>query len=592
MELFISPCSTSSFRRGSGLSSVSSNRTPNQQRLRRSVAPVALARTSWPVGRFLTNFFFYTPLGMALRGRPVTPSVSPTASTNGAGTGDARPVLVTGASGATGRRVIAELLSRGRRVRALTRSREKLLSALRDLPLPNSLDLDALLKKSQLQIIVSDLYNVPADALFDIAGAINCTGTKTGPVDDDEQRSKYYQGVVYYPPEVLEDTPSNVELRGVRRVAGLAQGELDMMKGTTAGDELFDFGDVDAIRRTWGALDDVVMGGVSQSSVRSAANGKALIFEGNVSTDNNGGFASTRTADFDDMVDLSAYDGVQLRVRGDGKRYKLILRCERRWDGYAHCFSFDTPKDEWAVISAPFDKFNTVFRGRTVSDGPRFDASKVVAVQLMLSKFEYDGDLNPSFSAGPFSLTVAQIRPFSYCRKPGEADQAGGSGTTPCFVHLSSAAVTRPQRLDEVRGTDADVPILQLNERIGRLLDWKLAGEDAIRTTKGLPYTVVRSCALTLDDAVGLERLRFDQGDTINGRVARDDIATLLVEAFDCPQLAGKTFEVATVDADHPAANDSLQEKAARLASDDDSPRTFGPFPYIPAAEEEAAAKA
>ena len=41
------------------------------------------------------------------------------------------------------------------------------------------------------------------------------------------------------------------------------------------------------------------------------------------------------------------------------------------------------------------------------------DRSRLYSVQLMLSKFEYDGNLNPSFREGEFSLPITSIRPFA-----------------------------------------------------------------------------------------------------------------------------------------------------------------------------------
>ena len=49
----------------------------------------------------------------------------------------------------------------------------------------------------------------------------------------------------------------------------------------------------------------------------------------------------------------------------------------------------------------------------------------------MLSKFEYDGQLNPAFRRGPFSL------PFSYISTYLPA------GVAPRFVHVSSAGEAR-----------------------------------------------------------------------------------------------------------------------------------------------------
>ena len=159
----------------------------------------------------------------------------------------------------------------------------------------------------------------------------------------------------------------------------------------------------------WGALDDVVMGGVSQSGIQF---GSTASFSGNVSTENSGGFASVRTRNFEPPIDLSAYKGIELRVKGDGNRYKFMLRTETRWDGIAYCYSFDTPADEWLTVQIPFAVLVPVFRAKSVSDRA-FEPSHVTAVQLMLSKFEYDGALNPQFRSGFFQLQVESIQAYS-----------------------------------------------------------------------------------------------------------------------------------------------------------------------------------
>jgi hypothetical protein len=70
------------------------------------------------------------------------------------------------------------------------------------------------------------------------------------------------------------------------------------------------------------------------------------------------------------------------------------------------CRSFDTSKGEWQTIQLPLIEFTPVFRAKTVKNSPPIDVSALNSIQLMLSKFEYDGQLNPSFKAGPFSLPV------------------------------------------------------------------------------------------------------------------------------------------------------------------------------------------
>jgi hypothetical protein len=173
---------------------------------------------------------------------------------------------------------------------------------------------------------------------------------------------------------------------------------------------IFDFTQPSSdLRDVWGALDDVVMGGVSQSGIQIGAS--TAIFSGTVSTANSGGFASVRTRNFDPPLNLSEFDGIELRVKGDGNRYKFMLRTETRWDGVAHCYSFDTVADSWITVQIPFNAFTPVFRAKTVSNSP-LNPTQIYAMQLMLSKFEYDGELNPHFQAGFFQIQVESIQSY------------------------------------------------------------------------------------------------------------------------------------------------------------------------------------
>lgn len=158
----------------------------------------------------------------------------------------------------------------------------------------------------------------------------------------------------------------------------------------------------------WGALDDVVMGGVSQSGIRRV--GTSAIFAGQVSTANSGGFASIRTRNFIPPLDFSGYDGLLLRVRGDGQRYKFMLRTETNWDSLAYCYSFDTDANDWVTVRIPFNELRPVFRAKTVANAPAIALRQICALQIMLSKFEYDGALNPSFQAGAFQLELQSVQ--------------------------------------------------------------------------------------------------------------------------------------------------------------------------------------
>jgi hypothetical protein len=82
-----------------------------------------------------------------------------------------------------------------------------------------------------------------------------------------------------------------------------------------------DFTNSNTMRDSW-IVNDGVMGGVSQSSLRQDTQG--MFFEGMVSLENNGGFASMRSS----VRFPQGTQVLELLAKGDGKRYKLVLRTE------------------------------------------------------------------------------------------------------------------------------------------------------------------------------------------------------------------------------------------------------------------------
>jgi hypothetical protein len=360
-----------------------------------------------------------------------------------------------------------------------------------------------------------------------VCAVISCTAVKVQPKEGDTvNREKYYQGIKFYDPEIVENTPEAVEYRGLQNVLDAAAEHL----GHTEGKAILVPDSASAAR--WGALDDVVMGGVSESSIvfsqtAGEKGGPALVFRGNVSTSNSGGFVSVRCKNFEPALDVAAYEGLKLRVLGNGLRYNCIIRCDSSWDGVGYCRSFDTKDGQWQDIALPFSEFIPTFRARTLRDGSKLNAGSVCSVQLMLSKFEYDGELNPHFKAGPMQLPIEAMR--AYLKEP----------VTPRFIHVSSAGVTRPNRPGI--NVDQEPPAVKLNDALGGLLTYKLAGEDAIRES-GVPAVVVRPCALTEEPAGA--PLELDQGDVIKGKISREEVADLCVSLLKLPSAVGTTFEI------------------------------------------------
>ncbi|MEX0272237.1 CIA30 family protein [Leptolyngbyaceae cyanobacterium UHCC 1019] len=171
---------------------------------------------------------------------------------------------------------------------------------------------------------------------------------------------------------------------------------------------IFDFSQPSStLNQVWGALDDVVMGGVSASSFQMQDS--AALFTGNVSTENSGGFASVRTRNFDPPLNLTGHTGIELRLKGDGQRYKFLVRDEDSWDSLAYTYSFDTVPNQWIEVRIPFNLMAPVFRAKTVADAKALNTARIRSLQLMLSKFEYNGALNPNFQPGEFRLLVRAI---------------------------------------------------------------------------------------------------------------------------------------------------------------------------------------
>lgn len=103
----------------------------------------------------------------------------------------------------------------------------------------------------------------------------------------------------------------------------------------------------------WGPLDDVVMGGASESKISLGTSFKGK-WVGFVTSANNGGFAGIRTRQIEPRLDLSRCKGVVIKVVGDGQRYKFIVRDESEWNGIAWSTSFDTKKDKTTEVKMLF----------------------------------------------------------------------------------------------------------------------------------------------------------------------------------------------------------------------------------------------
>lgn len=516
----------------------------------------------WPAGRFLKDLMFFTPVGRWIYKRPEQ-DVGEAA--NRRAMESASPlVFVSGATGGVGRRVVQRLVEHGVRVRVLVRNLERAKTIMAD----QGIDL------SRIDFIVSDLYNLQPEFFRGVDAVISATGVKIGPENDTPDRKLYSQGIVFYEPVVLEDTPRNVEFEGISNLARLSRNHFDEanVEPNHSVLPIVEFRDKAEMQKVWGIVDDVVMGGVSEGTL-SLGTGDldgSAVFSGTLRTENRGGFSSIRTLPFETPVDCSSFDGFQFRVKGDGKRYKFICRCDDKWDGVGFSFSFDTISGSWIDVRMPFSDLKPVFRAKSAPQ-VQFNPSSVRAFQVMLSKFEYDGELNPHFSSGPFELAFRSICAYS--------SLGVDPPTYPRFIHVSSAGTTRLFRPEEFPTLEDQPPALRMNDQLGRVMEWKLAGEDAIRQNlSNHSYVILRPCALTEEAPRGRSNLKFEQGDFLTGKVSRDDLADLIASlVVGSPVKFNTTFEVSD-------AGDSFLTLTSLKEDEeiDTGSRSFASFPFIP----------
>mmetsp|Transcript_10767 Transcript_10767/g.18343 ORF Transcript_10767/g.18343 Transcript_10767/m.18343 type:complete len:292 (-) Transcript_10767:782-1657(-) len=156
-------------------------------------------------------------------------------------------------------------------------------------------------------------------------------------------------------------------------------------------------------------LDDVVMGGASNSNIDNNTG----TWSGKVTDANNGGFVGVRSTPFQGgslSLDMSQCKGIEIRFRrGNGKRFKFVVRDSTEFNGICWTTSFDAKAN--GSVRIPFSsQVPTVF-AKTVS-GASFNVDEVVGLQFAYSKFEYDGKLNNNFDVGDFALQIVELKTY------------------------------------------------------------------------------------------------------------------------------------------------------------------------------------
>lgn len=107
-------------------------------------------------------------------------------------------------------------------------------------------------------------------------------------------------------------------------------------------DDTLNFG-TDKLGVDWLVVNDGVMGGLSQSKLILTS--ESLILQGNISLENNGGFASVRSPYQE--LDFSSHRTVEIRYRSSGQNVALVFSLHRQWFRPNYKINFEETEGEW-----------------------------------------------------------------------------------------------------------------------------------------------------------------------------------------------------------------------------------------------------
>jgi len=155
----------------------------------------------------------------------------------------------------------------------------------------------------------------------------------------------------------------------------------------------------------WSYLDDKTFGGNSESSFDVSTGvwtGTAGIAPG---------FASIRTPILQPPLDLTDCSGIRMKVKGQGQRLKFLLRDDEKFNGVSWSYAFNTNPWFDTEVKIKFDDFAPVKDAQSQKSVP-LDVASITVLQLIFSKFEYNGKPNPSFKTGDFQVVIKEISTF------------------------------------------------------------------------------------------------------------------------------------------------------------------------------------
>ncbi|MEK0451759.1 MAG: hypothetical protein RL088_4027 [Verrucomicrobiota bacterium] len=159
--------------------------------------------------------------------------------------------------------------------------------------------------------------------------------------------------------------------------------------------EVASFGNDNAMK-IWTSVNDGVMGGVSKGGFKRSEQG-TMIFSGELSLANNGGFASVRMKETE--LALGGTDTLVVKARGDGRTYWVDLRFADQMGASSYRAFLPTTAGEWKETRLAYADFKLQAFGRELPFKPINPASIASVGFTLADKKE-----------GPFALEVEYVK--------------------------------------------------------------------------------------------------------------------------------------------------------------------------------------
>ncbi len=134
--------------------------------------------------------------------------------------------------------------------------------------------------------------------------------------------------------------------------------------------------------KRWKTVNDGVMGGLSSSEAFVNENEK-IVFEGEISLKNNGGFASLRSPI--NNFNFEKFSGIEIRINGNGKQYNISMKETVNFTGYFYRIQFATEIKKYTTLTLPFNQFKLFYFGKEIISNKSIPLDKIKQISLLVS---------------------------------------------------------------------------------------------------------------------------------------------------------------------------------------------------------------